>query len=61
MPWAGNALNRTERWNPYLHRSARCAGGEFGQQRPDGITEHFAARFAALIEGLYGCLNGGPI
>jgi hypothetical protein len=61
VPWAGNALNRTERWNPYLHRSARCAFTEFGQERPDSITEQLTAWFAALVEGLYGGLDGGLI
>jgi hypothetical protein len=61
VSWTGHALNRTERGNPYLHRSARCPFGEFGQQRPDGITEQLTTGLAALVEGLYGGFDGGPI
>jgi hypothetical protein len=61
VAWTGHALNRTERGNPHLHRSAGCPGGEFGQQRPDGITKQLTIGFAALVEGPYCGIDGRPI
>jgi hypothetical protein len=45
-----NALNRTVRWDAYLHRSARCAYGKLGKQRTYGITKQLAAWFTASVE-----------
>jgi hypothetical protein len=61
VTWTRDALNRTEWWNPYLHRSAGSPRGEFGQQRPDSITEQLTGGFAALVKGPDGLLDGRPI
>jgi hypothetical protein len=61
VTWTRDALNRTEWWNAHLHRSAGSAYGEFGQQRPNGITKQLTSWFSALVEGLGGGLDGGPI
>ncbi len=61
VTWTGNALNRTEWRNAYLHRSAGGTPGEFGQQRPDRITEQLTRWFAAFVQGLDGGLDRGQI
>jgi hypothetical protein len=61
VTWTRDALNRTEWRNPYLHRSAGCPLGEYGQQGPDSITEQLTGGLAAVVEGPDGLLDGRPI
>jgi len=50
VPRPGDTLNRTERWNTDLHRSARRGPRQLAQERAHGVTQHRSLRFGALVQ-----------
>jgi hypothetical protein len=50
MPGTRYALNRTERRNSHLHRSARCTTGQLGQQRSHSVTQVRTLWFRTAIQ-----------
>ncbi|BAL85341.1 hypothetical protein AMIS_1210 [Actinoplanes missouriensis 431] len=57
MPRSGDALNRAERWNSHLDRTARSSLGQHGQQSSDSVTQDRAFRFEALVQRVQGLVH----
>lgn len=57
MPGTTHALDRTIRWDPYLHRMARCTGCKLGQQHPYRVPQVGTLRFGTRVKSFEDTLN----
>jgi hypothetical protein len=58
VPGTRDTLNRTERRNSYLHRTARSTKGQLGQQCSHSVTKHGPFGFETTVQRVQRLFNG---
>jgi hypothetical protein len=58
MPGTRNTLNRTERRNSHLHRTARRSSGQLGQQCSHSVTQHRTVGFDTAVQRVQRLFHG---
>jgi hypothetical protein len=58
VPGTRDTLNRAERGNSHLHRTARCASGQLRQQCSHSVTQHRTLGFDTPIQRVQRMFHG---